>query len=101
MSIPPAPAPHKDPAIDTSRKYIIVGFVDLVVYDVDIGLPPPDYPIQKVDGTGMEAFPEPLRFQQACDNIRARVTCESQIIPSSNPAGYASPRLVTAPNDED
>jgi hypothetical protein len=85
-----------DPNLAANKNYTIIGFVDLIVYDVDMGEPPPSYPILKVDESGTEPFPEEMRFQEPCNNVRARITCESQFVPSSVPGGYAAPRLVTS-----
>ena len=38
---------ESDPQIDLTLQYRIIGFVDLVVYDLDIGNPPPMYPYRR------------------------------------------------------
>jgi hypothetical protein len=57
----PADIPQKDPAIEfnangsTKADFKVVGFVEVLFYDVDIGNPPPAYPHTKTDETDTTA----------------------------------------------
>lgn len=90
---------HVDPRVSAAHPHKIIGFVDAIIYDVDIGNPPPDYPIATLDNASTEPFPAQMRFQENCNNVRARITCESQFIPTSDPSTSRPPRLVTGATD--
>lgn len=82
-----------DPLIDPSKTYVVIGFINVTAYDTDIGHPPPNYSINSYEDGSFE-FPENLRFSNNCNNIRGRIPCVEQYLPSSAPNGYDSPRVI-------
>ena len=90
----------RDPKIVPGHRYIIIGFVDVYIHDLDVGRPPPAYPIGTVNGV-TALFPEPIRFPQPCNIVQSRVGCESKFVPSSASDGFATPRLAYGRVEED
>lgn len=88
--------PSRDPVLSFDKNYIVVGFVDVTFYDVDIGKPPPEYPIDVFNRPGeTEPFPAEFRFKEPCNNVRGRVTCESNFIPTVEHTSVMNAHLVT------
>lgn len=99
VQIPDRTTATRDPYVEPNRTYRVIGFVDMIIYDVDIGRPPANYQIQEAYSVDLanpqfEDFPEAMRFQQNCNNVRARVTCGNNFIPSSASQGFPVPRLI-------
>jgi hypothetical protein len=106
-----------DPAIAGNDPYEVIGFVDLHVYDVDIGRDAPSYQNfasyahpcgatagYRFEGAGMVTERYPWGFQRTpgtpnpgldrCNLVRTRIVCDTEFIPSSENSGPSKPSLV-------
>ena len=113
------PGSSPDPAITKAGPYEVVGFVDVNLYDVDIGFDPPSYPHPcgvdpnfKYPATNLDTavtrefpwgfwpphLPEDGSVLQdgrgRCNLIRARIACGTRLLPSTKLPLRDAPQLV-------
>jgi hypothetical protein len=85
-----------DLPVNPSKTYMIIGFVQGYIYDVDIGQPQPKAIFTTADGAvqsfadwGFHADEIP-----ACNMVRGRLDCEKFFIPSSDPSASTNSKIV-------
>ena len=77
-------------------EYVIVGFVQAYIYDVDIGAPPPpEVSCPKKSGPAPWSFTLDDGGSPNCNLVRARIDCHTYFIAASdNPSSLAVPTSV-------
>ncbi len=78
----------EEPAVDVGGEWVVIGHVEAVFFDVDVGLDPPD---------GSQFWGTPFNgwgFQQRCNNVRARLDCSRPFVPGDITSAQRRPILV-------
>lgn len=94
-----------DPPVAVDHPYEVIGFIDLNVYDVDIGSPSPapSHPCSQLpSGFNAAAVSAqyPWGFQRnpgtldSCNLVRTRIACDTEFVASSRSSGPGQPLLV-------
>ncbi len=94
-----------DPPVQAGNAYIIIGFIEAVLFDVDIGTPPPDnlgYDNPNLGGPPGPAYfndRQPWGFSPGgvtrnCNVVRMRTSCESRLLPTRQTGDTRTPKLT-------
>jgi hypothetical protein len=83
-----------DPAVNPGGENYVIGFVDVIIFDSDIGADPP--PLEGPDWCGdQNPFPGfPWGYQYRCNMVRARVLCGTNFLAATTNIGWNVPTLV-------
>lgn len=103
-----------DPLINPNEDHVIIGFVQMKFFDSDIGAMPPTVPAGPTNaqvnwaeegcfknGREIWGFSPPDAFgnrnPQPCNNVRAKIACDTELVPSAEFFQARNPEIIEQP----